>query len=1176
MHTSTCAAHVSRLAKNFPDLAFAKALEDGLGIVNLPLTPQSLFVLFSTPPSGDREMTSVDLANRIYTNCFGQKMSEKTDDNIRDLMMTLAEAVAGKFKSYKALAENPWTALAACGEALQQQSKLFPSLQITPVNDLLGVSLSFNGVVDAVQPAEPEQYWPHHIVACLLRHLPHKKVNDALMSYQDNCLSQLFGALLSSAKGAPGLLRKTNAEDFCEQFGVPKDRKPDVELLLKAAKDLPKPALFDEGNYSSYRKIFAGKWRSWVSNYLARLDKLNEQTQNIKHIEWPKESPSSLERILSGLGLDEAQLKLMDLARIKALDQAKASLAVLMGKSQNVRPIQAAQNLVSDLQVIDDVHASFRSVQNQIEQVLGHEQPHNDQLKAWGESFQVAEADIFILPNISGGSPDVTLGLETLNQQQQNLFKGMEALLILIKQHAQGGFDAALLTRQAQEKQRAPLTRANRLTDAEFLALAKRRFVQSLLQLSKRLSDPAKKVVLDWLKPMVTESNAPQARALWNKVQYNHMGSFYKSPWSPAKHEPLPIHWETFEKIPWMKHITGLKDHLYQQLQEDPSAELLQDLLEVMRFEGQLHIDGLQKLHANIVRKLLIDSQIRLHLRLQIALDKDELEPADVSNVLTAFASQLAKLRFQARRPNFIVRHKFSRVGIEGFVYVPKNKSWQIPQKYLQAKGSVGEILQEHPEWVDQPQQTVSLFEQLAKGAKGPAQLALLEQLPHDWYVELGFRKPAGESIEGLDVGKKIGARPKVTHGARLRGPSTYLNQLSKTLKGDVQAKEWMLILDWVFENKLRFENGLPILTAQPLRCEPRLAVPFTENTPPNEVMGLFDNMVAIDLGEREIGFAVFSISDIVESGNVSPISDPLTGQPANGAIRVAGVKLLINDVKGYRANQSTNSKLSQNFNTRLEKLRQSVGSEVVQKIEALCARFNAFPVLESSVVNFQTGSRQLDLVYGDVVRHFVFSGVDAHIKTRQEHWRGADKWTHPYLMVKPYDEVTGKRTGKPVPLNLFPGAEVHPAGTSQRCTHCLRNGLRLLRELGEKIQVAEGGRVDTPQGDVQVMAGWSYDERTFSRAKRDKINLPMNKPLKAGVYTQQEIYWSAKQTNRQKSFDLRSAGSSQSRFQCLFVDCLATYHADAGAAINIGRKFIEDKVDLESSRLKKEAVEVA
>jgi hypothetical protein len=385
-------------------------------------------------------------------------------------------------------------------------------------------------------------------------------------------------------------------------------------------------------------------------------------------------------------------------------------------------------------------------------------------------------------------------------------------------------------------------------------------------------------------------------------------------------------------------------------------------------------------------------------------------------------------------------------------------------------------------------------------------------------------------------------------------------------LTGGVVGKEWMLILDWVFENKLSFDGGVPVLQAKPLRCEPRLAVPFEQTELPKESIGLFDHMVAIDLGEREIGFAVFSVKDILQSGEVNPIIDPLTNRSANGAISIAGVGVLINDVKGYRANQSTNSKLSQNFNTRLEKLRDSVGSEVVQKIEALCARFNAFPVLESSVVNFQTGSRQLDLVYGDVVRHFVFSKVDAHIKARAEHWMGADKWTHPYLMARPFEQATGKRTGKPVPLNLFPGAEVHPAGTSQTCTHCGRNGLRLLRDLGEKIQVMDGGLVELPEGQIRLMSGWDYGEMAFKRARRDKKNLAMNRPLATGQYNQQAIYRFAKQTNRQKAFDMRSSGSSQSRFQCLFADCMATYHADAGAAINIGRKFFSDKIDAVSS----------
>ena len=100
----------------------------------------------------------------------------------------------------------------------------------------------------------------------------------------------------------------------------------------------------------------------------------------------------------------------------------------------------------------------------------------------------------------------------------------------------------------------------------------------------------------------------------------------------------------------------------------------------------------------------------------------------------------------------------------------------------------------------------------------------------------------------------------------------------------------------------------------------------------------------------------------------------------------------------------------------------------------------------------------------------------------------------------------------------------------------------------------------------MRLMSGWDYSEMVFKRARRDKQNLPMNRPLAADQYNQQDIYRFAKRTNRQKAFDMRSSGSSQSRFQCLFVDCMATYHADAGAAINIGRKFIADKIDVVGS----------
>ena len=364
IHTSTSAAHVARIGVHFPDEAFLSALENGLGLINVPLTPQSLFVLFSTPPSGDRELTAKDLADRIHSSCFAQKMSDKTDDNIRELMMTLGQAVCSFSSTYKHLHEHAWGALAACGEALQKQSSLFPSLALKPVRDELGIVLAYSGIVDPVFGGEPEQYWLHHIIACLLRHTPPKKINDALLSYQDNGLSQLFGALLSSSKGAPGLLHKSNAQDISSALEVPPSRLLDVELFLDAAHAITRPPLFDEGNYSRYRKILAGKWRSWVSNYLSRLAKLEEQTQNLEPVVWPTTHPQVLDRVLFGLDLDEVQLQQLDVARVEALGAVKSCLAVLNGKSMDIRPIKAAQELVSYLQIIEDVHATYRSVLN--------------------------------------------------------------------------------------------------------------------------------------------------------------------------------------------------------------------------------------------------------------------------------------------------------------------------------------------------------------------------------------------------------------------------------------------------------------------------------------------------------------------------------------------------------------------------------------------------------------------------------------------------------------------------------------------------------------------------------------------------------------------------------------------------------------------------------------------
>ena len=178
----------------------------------------------------------------------------------------------------------------------------------------------------------------------------------------------------------------------------------------------------------------------------------------------------------------------------------------------------------------------------------------------------------------------------------------------------------------------------------------------------------------------------------------------------------------------------------------------------------------------------------------------------------------------------------------------------------------------------------------------------------------------------------------------------------------------------------------------------------------------------------------------------------------------------------------------------------------------------------------------------------------------------GGDRWEHPYLMAREYDEHTGKRSGAAKPLSLFPGATVNPAGTSQVCNFCQRNALTDLRALGGSVTVLEDGIVKTEKGSLRLFAGSDYSEEDFREARRKKQNLPLNAPAKSGTISEREAISLARRSMRQKATSQMSRDTSQSQFHCLFIDCGASYHADEGAAVNIGRKFFRERVDAQLS----------
>ena len=328
------------------------------------------------------------------------------------------------------------------------------------------------------------------------------------------------------------------------------------------------------------------------------------------------------------------------------------------------------------------------------------------------------------------------------------------------------------------------------------------------------------------------------------------------------------------------------------------------------------------------------------------------------------------------------------------------------------------------------------------------------------------------------------------------------------------------------------------------------------------------DRLVAIDLGERGIGYAVFDIPKALEE---ECDDDPLKIRPLKtGTVAVSSIRALIRAVGRHRGRAQPMQKVRDAHSRALEKRRKNVIGDVCHEIDSLCAQWRAFPVLEDGVQNLESGGQQLKLVYGSVLHRYArVDNVEAHQKARREHWFTGTagearrkkpveaEWPHPYLT-----DQNGRST------TLYPGQAVPAAGTSQQCSVCGRNAIRLLREKPNLRLTFRNGEADLTDGAALFLyekAEWDSAQRRQFR--RRKIRPALNRPLN-GVRRADELSALVKRNLRRPPESTRSPDTAQSRYHCVFVGCRAELHADINAAVNIGRKLL-GKMSREKSRKK-------
>jgi hypothetical protein len=975
-------------------------------------------------------------------------------------------------------------------------------------------------------------------------------VKQEVTSRQHNALSWLFGTGLR-------YWQDTAAEAILEDYRLDSGFLPRIQALKQWFLAIPRDPLFacDEANYNHTRKLLAGKVDSWVSNYLKRLREIDEAVTALDAafvlpdvLDGP-ECSEALEGL--GFGLDDLREALGGMEGFRS--RARVSLERLLGRADRL-PAEA------DIVAVEEFNEYLGDVSGMLSMLVERLRRKHDEEKALSDDvYARAKFDLPAafkgfsrLNRISGGPVDVDGELERARGRFNALFAMMHDFAgeVLDRAAAAGGLADPVAARAEAEASRGE--RAGRpIPGARGLAV---RWVWARITGLALTGSPA---LEDAVRRAFEEAGLLSRKNL-NKLLVNRQGAIYKSPFSTRRHQP----YELLSDADPMAALERILADVQAQAAAGGSPEILGDLVRARNLHHGLRLSGLpDRVALDPVWRERVMAALPVPAALKGQLAGEWVKREAVIRLFNLFQSELKGLQNMLLRPEFMLRIRFSRVGWDEFLYVPKARKWTPPGHVLAGETPVAVALRHlcagtEAVELDGAEALKALSgSRLASNTRGGTPFAsYLRQAPHDWYVNLKLAGLSGE-VRGIAVTKTgLGQlRSHVGSPFRLRGPSSYKGLFDEALTDASQEiKEYTVLFERVFRQRAFLDQGGLRVEVAPERLEAFVSVPFEDVEKEEAAFPLTKTIIGIDLGEIGIGYAVFSASDfsLVESGTV----------------RIRSIRNLMRKVQRFRGQRQPKQRFRQLASNQLALLRENATGDVLHHIDSLCARFEGFPVLESSVRNLASGSKQLLLVYDKVVNAYAYSDIDAHKTARLHHWFGAHRWTHPAL------EEVNQETGEVKPLNLFPGSVVHPAGTSQVCSTCGRNPYWDVSERYGKggrrgIAVGDDGGIEVATGRILLKEQYGEDtgygeRRAISRThKRMKQAAPISTPVAAKSLSPDKVVEILRNQLRQRNPSTRARDTMQSVYHCPYADCGHVMHADENAALNIVRKWLRLKL---------------
>lgn len=1007
--------------------------------------------------------------------------------------------------------------------------------------------------------------------------------NDLVLSPNNDALNSFLGVGFEK-------IRTSSLEELRDYFNVESDKDDTIKALQELLTLAVEDHVFGKKSYSEFRVEVGSQIKSFYSNHGARCIAFYNASIDPSPIEvsgdlWNLSNAYLFRKTYANPEFLKNQIESVN----SSGEVLKSRLFRIMGYSEELPSREDIEFFKDFSRLVDRTFSDIERINTSLKEEIKTYDPKTDKkiIKSLEDLIIITPKwakDIKKLAGVGGGK-------KSAKEEAQDLIDRFN----LIRSRLNTQVDAVVVTAgnletmEVHKQVSLDALKSNLDYDStvDYDELYYRETFDSLIRLIRDTNCPP---LIKKFRDDVVSYGLVRGSGIKPLTVYINSGKgrVFVHPKSNYKHSALNIELSILEKFNPVAYLEGLLEYLDSIPRLKPGRlfclkETIR--LEIIKFKIFNIPDTVPVSSINQDYFDLIEGRTFLS---DITRDKDEILNSEFRTIINCYITTLRSIIPDVTQEGVSLRLTFRKKGTSTVMGVPKHEEvttnekgetesifkFTLPASLEYSKGPLSTLISElkNPSSVFKVEskvtkesfpkievsvgkghQVVKLSERSIKKLTSPELVAsdgkkipnpylegvsqLLNYIPQNLCIETGWKvSKSDKDTRGITFGKKKLGFKSAPGVLKLVSGATQLQTVQQSLiDEDINLGDVEYVFEQKYKKKLDFRGDQVFL--RNVKIEHSKNKPEVEvflNIPVTEKRLIKKSAISPFNHTADIGF------DLGEYGLAYAVLDIRTGEiKATGFVPIKMFRKLINVVNSYRKHNQPRRDYSKFSDSKLQNMKEAATAEICTIIWSLMDLHNALPVFENNVSGLSRGKNAVRNIYANVVDYFVRNSSNAASQSRLKH--------------SFYGDIKITRTdGKGKKIFYSPGRVVSGAYTSQECSCCGKNPVRMVRysDVEEYSIDSEGAVILDGEFKYYLKATAKNNTSKHTRADFTAAFKPGGKIRKKDLISRIKLQM------RRAPVDKRTKNSSQSRYVCLFDDCsLVEMSADTNAAINIVKR---------------------